>query len=39
MPAKTSSTPAAYTLSLDECALDRARSSLDDGAVTPSLGP
>ncbi len=41
MPAKTSSTPAAAadTLRLDEGAIDRARSSLDDGAVTPSLGP
>jgi len=27
------------TLRLDEGAIDRARSSLDDGAVTPSLGP
>ena len=41
MPAKTSSAPApaADTLRLDEGAIDRARSSLDDGAVTPSLGP
>lgn len=43
MPAKTSSAPAtataADTLHLDEGAIDRARSSLDDGAVTPSLGP
>lgn len=39
MPAKTSSSPAADTLRLDEGAIDRARSSLDDGAVTPSLGP
>ena len=43
MPAKTSSSSApaaaADTLRLDEGAIDRARSSLDDGAVTPSLGP
>ncbi|MFM2345519.1 MAG: hypothetical protein RL654_272 [Pseudomonadota bacterium] len=37
MPAKTAS--AAHPLRLDEGAIDRARSSLDDGAVTPSLGP